>query len=739
MYKLNIKHITMSSGGLSRKSKENTMPLKKLYIAVCAVLTTGLISQSYAEDAIENVENSQLETAEIEKVSVVGKRNERISSGATKLPLAIKETPQSISVLDSETMNDFAVTASNEALKLSTGLNVDQYETNRATFNSRGFNIQLTQIDGLGMTNDWGTVQGQMDTFLFEKIEFIRGANGLLTGVGNASGTINYVRKRPTNEDGGTVVVSAGTDDNYRVAVDYNKVLTEDGAWAGRVVMVHEDKDSYIRATDDQNTTLYGVIDGQIGQNGILSAGITIQDSQQDSPMWGSLSLYRTDGSMAEFDVSSSTSQDWTYWDIQSQTAFIEYTHFLNANWEAKATYTRRETQGQSRLFYATTAAGLNLDNTGYFGQVYSDETERTNELVDLNVSGHFSLFGNDDTLTAGVSYSKQDTERSTYDYDKTGFIDYNPAVDEEYWVVPLPAFPYPGDAISEPLWGALSLAATGTQELTRLYFASRVGVTVRLNVIAGLNAIKLEREGSTLYSGVVDTVYPATEEISSYAGVTYDVTDNALAYLSYSDIFQNQDQTDFDGDYLDPTQGVNMEAGVKVEWFEQKLLTSLAIFSAEQQGLATYAGINTANNYYYEPKDVTSEGVEFEAVGKVNDNSNLMIGFTKLKLTGPDGDDIYEWVPRTTVKARFDTRLTGLPQLKMGVSGRWQSETKGTYAEQDSYLVVDVFTSYELSKAASLKLNINNVFDEKYVGGLKSGALYGAPVNGLLSFEYKI
>ena len=63
----------------------------------------------------------------------------------------------------------------------------------------------LTQVDGMGMTNDWGLVEGQLDTYLFEKIELIRGANGLLTGVGNASGTINFVRKRPTNKDGGEI------------------------------------------------------------------------------------------------------------------------------------------------------------------------------------------------------------------------------------------------------------------------------------------------------------------------------------------------------------------------------------------------------------------------------------------------------------------------------------------------------------------------------------------------------
>mgnify|MGYP000576629229 CR=1 FL=1 len=130
-----------------------------------------------------------------------------------------------------------------KTLRYATGINVEQYETNRTEFNSRGFQIMLTQIDGVGMTNDWGTVVGQEDTYLFERIELIRGANGLLTGVGNASGTINYVRKRPTNKDGGEVIATAGSYDLGRLALDYNKVFTADGSWAGRLVVAHEDKD----------------------------------------------------------------------------------------------------------------------------------------------------------------------------------------------------------------------------------------------------------------------------------------------------------------------------------------------------------------------------------------------------------------------------------------------------------------------------------------------------------------
>jgi len=103
----------------------------------------------------------------LEKFDVTAKREHRTSKGATNLPLTIKDTPQSISTIDQDAMRDFATTDTNDALRLGTGLTVDAWETNRTSYSARGFDIMLTQVDGLGMTNDWGLVVGQEDTYYY--------------------------------------------------------------------------------------------------------------------------------------------------------------------------------------------------------------------------------------------------------------------------------------------------------------------------------------------------------------------------------------------------------------------------------------------------------------------------------------------------------------------------------------------------------------------------------------------
>jgi outer membrane receptor for ferric coprogen and ferric-rhodotorulic acid len=684
---------------------------------------SALVKKAAAKTSTEEVH-------ELAPVVITSMRANRISKGATGLAMEIKDTPQSISTLNTAELSDYGITESNKALQMATGIDVEQYETNRATFNSRGFEIQLTQIDGLGTTNSWGTVVGQLDTFLFDKIEVIRGANGLLTGVGNASGTINYVRKRPTNKDEGEVELSTGSYGKNRSAFDYNKVLTQDGSVAARFVMTYQDNDSYTRDLKNRDLTLYGVIDSQIGDSGVLTVGVTHQDDHQKSPMWGSLVLNYLKGGQAEFDTSSSTSQDWTYWNTKSTAAFVEYTQVLDNDWEGKLTYNKRHAEEDTRLLYAyALTGGLNDDNTGLSGWPYGGFTTTDTDLIDGNINGNFELFGRKHELIAGVSYSSEKTNTDEYSFDSS------------YMLQPLPAFPYGGDVYPEPNWGSVATTTTGKQELARLYVASRLSLTDRLHAIVGLNSVRLKREGSSRYGNTSSaTDYPTTSKSSPYAGLTYDITPNILGYVSYSEIFQNQDQEDINGVYLAPMKGVNQEAGLKADWLNKRLLTTVAVFGAKQQGLATYAGLTASGQYYYVPVDVTSKGIEFEATGKITQNARLSFGLTRLNLTGPDGNDIYEWVPRTLANLRFDSSLPMLPELRLGIATRWQSDVrKDGSASQDAYFVSNAFAAYQATKNISVHLNVNNIFNQKYLTGLAYGALYGEPRSAVLSLDYKL
>lgn len=712
-----------------------------------SLLTLGLLMacQAHAQDAATDTTSQQGQAADatqsddataLDTILVTAQRAGRVSNGATNLDLAIKDTPQSISVVSAEQMQDFGATSVNDALQLATGLNVEDAETNRTYYMARGFDILSTQIDGVGMPNNWGVVVGAIDSFAYDKVEVIRGANGLLTGVGNASGTINYVRKRPTNDEQGSLGISYGSWNTRRVEADYSTPLSQDGRWAGRIVAAYQDGDSYIDLLHDDRRLAYGVIDGQIGDNTTLTVGYSYQRANSDGAMWGGLALANNDGTQAEFPRSSTTAQDWSYWNTEDKSAFVELSHALGANWTLKETYNYRDSDGDEKLFYAWTPEGLDpvthegiLSNPGR----YADHAE--SHHIDVSLSGHFQAFGREHDLILGMAQANSSGRTDTWDV----VNDVDAGDPDPY--APMPAFPYPSNVISEPIWGPRYIYEEGEQTLRRFYGAARFAFTDRLKAIVGFNQARYHREGSSSWG----EVYSQTEsKFSPYAGLTFDITDHVLAYASYSDIYQPQDQTDINLHLLDPTKGVNTELGVKATWFDGRLLTSLAAFSAKQQNLATLAGVTDDLTWYYEGRDVESKGVEFEATGKLGDNIDLVFGYTSLELDGAEGNDSYPWVPRRTANLALSAKLPSLPQLRLGVSGRWQSETANwddggiALIHQDAYAVANVFGEWSFNDKVSLRANIDNITDKKYLTSLYYVGFYGAPRNYTLSLDWK-
>jgi len=667
----------------------------------------------------------------LEAVLVTAKRADRVSKGATGLDLNIEETPQSISIVTADQMENFGADSLNEALQLATGINVEEWETNRTNYMARGFEIKNTQVDGVGLPNDWGIVTGGMDAFGYEKLEVIRGANGLLTGVGNSSGTINYVRKRPTNDRRASFGVTAGSYDRKRLEADYSTPLTASGSWAGRVALATEDEDSHLRGLSNDRTFLYGVIDGQLGEKSTLTAGYSYQVAHTDGNMWGALTFTNNDGTQAEFEADASTAQDWTYWDTTNQTAFLEYTYALADDWDLRLSYNYRSFEDDSKLFFAFSSTGLDpRTGLGLMGWPGRWATQDESHLLDAVLNGRFDLFGREHQAILGASHSNGKRTQYEYPVDPT-----DPAFGE------LPPFPYAGNAIAEAAWGAKTINGVTDQELDRLYGAALLSLTDKLSAVIGFNWSEYHRDGHQ--SG---TPFDQTErELSPYAGLTYSILDNLLAYASYSDIYQPQDYYDIDGRYLDASKGVNYEIGLKADWLDQRLLTTLAWFSAEQEGLGTFVGLNPdTNNYYYEGVDVTSKGVEMEITGRLNEQVELVLGFTSLQLEDEHGADIYEWVPRQTVNLALSSKLPGLPQLTLGLTGRWQSDISnidgynGGVVRQDSYAALGAFARWDVTDKAVLRFNVSNLTDEKYIASLYQVGFYAAPRNYSMTIGYE-
>jgi outer membrane receptor for ferric coprogen and ferric-rhodotorulic acid len=104
-----------------------------------------------------------------------------------------------VTTITRQALDDFKITGIKDALRSAPSVTVEQTETDRTEFTSRGFDINNFEYDGVGMPFVGTTLIGEQDLAEFEQIDILHGANGLMSGAGNPSATVNFVRKRPTD------------------------------------------------------------------------------------------------------------------------------------------------------------------------------------------------------------------------------------------------------------------------------------------------------------------------------------------------------------------------------------------------------------------------------------------------------------------------------------------------------------------------------------------------------------
>ena len=255
-------------------------------------------------------------------------------------------------------------------------------------------------------------------------------------------------------------------------------------------------------------------------------------------------------------------------------------------------------------------------------------------------------------------------------------------------------------------------------------------------HIIAGFNAIDFERTGQNA-GAVIDN---SESEASPYVGATYAVTEDVNAYVSYSDVYQPQEQYDVNGQYLDPTKGKNFEAGFKAQWFDDRLLTTFAYFTAEQDNLAAYAGTNPETlQYYYKGVSVESDGFEIELAGQLTDDLRINASYTNIDVEDEQGNDANLWAPRDVVTFQLGYTVPQAPEIEVGFGGRWQSEVSNVdyNVKQGAYFLGNVYASHAFTEDFTVRMNINNIFDKKYINSLHTVGYYGAGINAQLSASY--
>ncbi|MBQ4890799.1 TonB-dependent siderophore receptor [Shewanella sp. MMG014] len=712
------------------------MKLNLLSQSICCALSLMLPATVFAQDLTSAQDAEQV--TDLEKIEVKGRYiegyNAHSASGASRLDLAIIDIPQSVSVITSAQLQDFQLYDINSALDSATGINVERIETDRTYYTARGFDVTNFQIDGVGLPLTNGNNHADEDTAIYDRIEVIRGANGLMTGVGNPSATINFIRKRPTAQSNLNLRASYGSWDNKRIEADGTYVIND--TFAARAVAVKQTKDSYLDRYETDKTIMYAFLEANLGDNTSLSISHSYINNDAKGNNWGALPLFYTDGSPTNYDRSTNTSADWSNWQVVKNNTVAELSHYFNNDWHLRATYSHRTTDEGTELFYVygTPDKETELGLTGY-GSEYDLDDEH--DLVDVYLNGDFELFGRDHQLVVGVNYAKVSyIDTSLYDYTTGNGFPAMPDLNTWDGNTPKPTF---ADGLSGSDVEATQKAA---------YFTGRFNLFEGFHLIAGGRFNDWQVDGEAY--GNDQTVEDA--EFIPYIGAVYNIIPELSAYASYTETFTSQTEKDINNNILKPVTGESSEIGLKSELFDGRLITTVAYFNVIQTNLATLdpdtAELPPTEQRYYGADGIESKGFELDVAGEVYPGLNVSLGYTDFDIsTSDETNQVANYTPEKLFKLGTTYEIPFLEGLTIGANMRWQDDifryqepTKTVVTTQDAYAIVDLMARYEFNENIELSVNAKNITDEKYLTSLYwAQGFYGAPTNYSATLSWKL
>lgn len=720
-----------------------------LWGAPIALIQVSAFAESKLNDTSKVSEN-QLPTITVVAntdtpvTELTGLYTAKATTASTGLTLSLKETPQLVSVITRQQMEDQNLTQLTDVVAQAAGLTINQggnIGSDNSPIYARGQQVDNYLLDGVKLLSSYSNIFQSQDTALFDRVEIVRGANGLMTGAGTASASINMVRKKPLQDFKASVSASAGSWNTYRTDIDVSTPLNQMGNVRGRAILAYQDGDSYIDRYSEERKVAYGVIEADLTDRTKASLGVSYQQIDISGIARGGLPSYYNDGTLINWSRSDSAAASWAYSNRATTGYFADIEHQFNEYWKLKGTVARTITASDEVVGYTYSYAGIDKQ-TGAGAMLYATrwDYEPTQDLFNLTLNGSFDLFNQTHDVIIGTTYTKSENERPTYsgwnngmswDGNLDNIFNWNgsnpnrPATQIDGW--------YGSDETSKSVFGAMRLKPTDD-----------------LAVILGARVEdwqRIKKDHSNTSNTTEITPQEENGEVIPYIGLTYDLTDHWTTYASYTNIFLPQDKKTITGSYIDPLTGNSTEFGIKGEFFDKQLNVGAAIYQTKEDNKAIALDIpSTDGSTVYRAESGTeSRGIELEATGKITNLWQISASFSRNLSQDSNGDTLNSNIPNNTAKLFTTYTLPYLNEaLTIGGSLRWQSkiysdETRPNFVDtftQNSYTLVDLMARYKINDNLLLNFNLNNLFNEKYHLAT-TNSYYGAPTNFRVGVKY--
>jgi outer membrane receptor for ferric coprogen and ferric-rhodotorulic acid len=678
-----------------------------------------------------------------------------ISTGG-KTPRSLRETPQSVSVMTRQRMDDQHLTSLTQVLDQTTGITVVGGNDTKNQIYSRGFVIRSIQTDGGAPMLRNEAFDTLPDMTAYDHVEVLRGSDGLFGGTGDPGGSINLVRKRALPFNQLSISQSAGSWDNYRSEVDLTGPLGFDGALRGRVAMSFEDKKYFYDNADSEKHVIFGTLEADLSPATLVSIGGTYEWRDMDGYWDRGLVRYK-DGTEIGTSRSHSLAADWSANNYKRTEYFAKVEHALDDNWKLKASYTKSKFDSTQDIGEVSAAVDPNTNQTTFkrFIRGYNNQQD----LFDANLSGTFEAFGLTHELLVGADYEEVMRSYSD-DSDLSQVSDINVPFDittGDAGAMPKPRTP--PSYYYNPDWNQRKSGAYAT-------FKAQLAEPLHLTLGARYSDYRDNTRTVVPVFNNADTRVKESNRgvITPFGALVLDLNRQWSLYTSYAEIFQPQ--TAFkspSSQPLDPIEGETYEFGTKGELLDGRLNLSSALYYTKRLNEA----VSTGQGFYSASGEVISKGIDSEISGELAPGWQAMAGYTfninRQRVAGNaanNGTPMSTQTPKHLFKFFTTYQLPGeFERWKVGLGATIQSDSyksgfiqrrlpDGGLSQQDpyafrqaGYAVWNGLVEYRIDEHWTATLNGNNLFDKTYyqtVDASDTGNWYGAPRNYMLTLRGK-
>lgn len=654
-----------------------------------------------------------------------------------KMEQSIRETPQSVTVVTRQQMDDQNLVSVEQVISQTTGAAKSQRNFGAHVYTLRGYVISDTNylLDGVsgGSYNPTGWVP--VDTAIFDRVEVLRGAGALVMGVGDPSGVVNMVRKRPRAEKHFEFAQSIGSWDNYRTEIDAGGALNAAGSVRGRVVAAYTDRHYFYDIAQSKEPMFYGVVEADLASGTKATAGYRFQEQDIRGYTIFQLPMYSDAGSL-NLPRSTSLGQNWNRHTARVHDVFAEVEHHFDGDWRGKITLNHAQTDLVQKL---NTARGAVDRATGTGTAITSNYfVNRDIEAngLDAHASGSFQAWGGTHRAMFGGSWSEQEvlTLSTTQSLN-----------------IPVDIFHFNHALIPEPLTPAYANQLRERISLLGLYGSTRLELAKPLHLHLGGRLSWYKSNANNALTGVETTNFRQNAQFTPYAGLVYDLGPQWSVYASYTSTFVPQTQyRAYQGDALSPAEGGNYEAGLKGELLDGRLNVAFSVFKVKKRNVAVRdaahvgdcPGIST-NDCYRNASLLRSKGFDIEVAGQLMPGWEISSGFTYLSTRDDEGAPLTADAPRRILRASTSYTLPGAwSDWKLGATVNAQSSSYVAGPPDvvnPGHAVLDLRAAYRINRTWTAALNVGNVFDRTYwsvVGGTRNGSAYGTPRNATLTLR---